>query len=131
MAEIRQFMNEYAPLNRHLKPLTVSSSFLSFGDRVDLLTLYIMEAHAEDTWPFGLPVKYNQTHTIEQRAAVARDFISQNNYEFPIMLDVPPGNEFDKLFAAWPLRFYVIEGGRITFICEPYGTALFLNEFIS
>jgi hypothetical protein len=69
----------------------------------------------------SLFLRYNQTHTIEERAAVARDFIAHNDYDFPIMLDVPPKNEFDKLFAAWPLRFYVIENGRLTFICEPYG----------
>lgn len=99
-----------------------------FGDRVDLLTVYISEAHAQDTWPLGLKIKYNQTHTIEERAAVARDFIVHNKYEFPIMLDVPPTNEFDKLFAAWPLRFYVIENGRLTFICEPYGEYILITD---
>jgi len=99
-----------------------------FGDRVDMLTVYISEAHAQDTWPLGLKIKYNQTHTVEERATVARDFIAHNKYEFPIMLDVPPGNEFDKLFAAWPLRFYVIEGGRVTFICEPYGEYILISD---
>lgn len=92
-----------------------------FGDRVDLLTVYIMEAHATDTWPLGLEVAYKQTHTLTERAAVARDFIRDNAYEFPLALDVPPENAFNELFAAWPLRFYVIENRRLTFICEPYG----------
>jgi hypothetical protein len=102
-----------------------------WNSRVDLLTVYISEAHAMDTSPLGLPIKYNQTHNIEQRAAVAKDFIKHNNYEFPILLDVPPQNEFDKLFAAWPLRFYVIENGRLNFICEPYGEYVLISDLNS
>jgi len=99
-----------------------------FSDRVDLLTVYIMEAHAQDTWPLGLKVKYNQTHSIEARAAVARDFVRDNSYEFPLLLDAPPENAFDTMFAAWPLRFYVIEQRRITFICEPYGEYILISD---
>jgi len=103
----------------------------NFGDRVDMLTVYISEAHAQDTWPLGLAIKYNQTHSIEERAKVARDFLAQNDYPYPLMLDVPPANEFDKLFAAWPLRFYVIEQGRLTFICEPYGEFVLISDLAS
>jgi len=99
-----------------------------FGDRVELLTVYISEAHALDTWPLGLKTRYNQTHTIEQRAAVARDFIHNENFEFALRLDAPPANAFDALFAAWPLRFYVVENKKITFICEPYGEYILISD---
>lgn len=92
------------------------------GNNIDLLTVYISEAHAEDTWPLGLPVSYNQTHTLEERARVARDFLRDNAYPYPLVLDAPPKNAFNALFAAWPLRFYVFDDNRLSFLCEPYGT---------
>jgi len=100
-----------------------------YGGRIDLLTVYILEAHAADTWPLGMKICYKQTHTIEQRAKVACDFVSDNQYEFEVMLDEPPANAFNELFAAWPLRFWVIENKKVTFICEPYGEYILVSDF--
>jgi len=81
-----------------------------------------MEAHAEDTWPLGFDVQYNQTHTIEARALVARDFIKDNNFNYPMRIDEAPSNAFNSVFAAWPLRFYVIAPcGQLKYIHEPDG----------
>jgi len=92
-----------------------------------------MEAHAEDTWPLGSDVRYNQTHTIEERAKVAKDFIVQNNYPYTIRIDEAPSNTFNKTFATWPLRFYVIDNGKMCYIHEPEGEYVFvtrLTEFL-
>jgi len=93
------------------------------------LTVYILEAHAADTWPIGSDVVYNQTTTIEERSAVARDFIEHNNYEFPIRID-PPQNPFNNVFAAWPLRFFVIDPkeSRMNYICEPFGDIIAVSD---
>jgi len=101
-----------------------------FGAHVNFLTVYILEAHANDTWPIGSDVVYNQTHSLEQRAVVARDFIKQNDYEFPIRIDAPPQDAFNALFAAWPLRFYVIEprGSKLVYICEPLGDIIAVSD---
>jgi len=97
-----------------------------FGSEISFVTIYIMEAHAGDTWPMGFEVCYNQTNTTEERCAVARDFVSQNNYEFPVRIDPPPKDAFNSLFAAWPLRFYVIDNDNenntvMKYIAEPLG----------
>jgi len=75
-----------------------------------------------------MKVSYNQTHSIEDRANVANDFIRDNQYEFELVLDAPPANAFDTLFAAWPLRFYVFEKQKVTFICEPYGEYILVSD---
>jgi len=94
------------------------------------LTVYIMEAHAEDTWPLGLEQSYNQTYTLAARAQVARDFISQNNYHYTLRLDEAPSNTFNTVFAAWPLRFFVIEpDGRLAYIHEPEGAVVSVKSF--
>lgn len=99
-----------------------------YGSKISFLTVYIMEAHASDTWPMGFEVAYPQTTTIQERCAVARDFIEQNKYEFPIRIDPPPNDAFNTLFAAWPLRFYVInEDWTINWIAEPFGDLMLVK----
>jgi len=89
-----------------------------------------LEAHAEDTWPIGSTICYNQTHTIEDRAKVARDFIRDNKYEFTIRIDDAPSNAFNDTFAAWPLRFYLIEpNGKVAYIHEPEGPFVMIKTF--
>jgi len=96
-----------------------------------------MEAHASDTWPMGFEVEIPQTHTNEQRCAAANNFITRDSYEFSTRIDEAPSNEFNKFFAAWPLRFYVIEIllGKPTMTCihEPEGDLVLvkrLHEFL-
>jgi len=96
-----------------------------------------MEAHASDTWPMGFEVEIPQTHTSEQRCTAAKDFIVNNSYDFTTLIDEAPANEFNKFFAAWPLRFYVIEMIKskptMTYIHEPEGDLVLvqrLHEFL-
>jgi len=90
-----------------------------------------MEAHASDTWPMGFEVQYPQTKTIQERCSVALDFIKDNAYDHPIRIDPPPKDAFNTLFAAWPLRFYVInDDSTINWIAEPFGD-LMLVSFLS
>jgi len=91
-----------------------------------------MEAHASDTWPMGFEVEIPQTHTCEQRCKAANDFMKNSDYEFTTRIDEAPANEFNKLFAAWPLRFYVIEkiNGKalMTYIHEPEGDLVLVRR---
>lgn len=99
-----------------------------FKDIVDFLTIYILEAHAEDTWPMGFNIQYYQTFTLEARAKVARDFISQNSYELPLRIDEAPSNKFNSVFAAWPLRYYLLSPtGQLLYIHEPEGPCVFIK----
>jgi len=75
-----------------------------FGARITFLTVYILEAHTADTWPIGSDVVYNQTKNLEDK--------------------------FNTLFAAWPLRFYVIDGktSKLNYICEPFGDIIAVSD---
>ena len=98
-----------------------------FASTVNFLCVYIQEAHAIDTWPFGLEQSYRTTHTIDERCNVAREFIQCEQFEQELLIDVPPLSKFNELFAAWPLRFYVIDAdvveksAKVSFIADPYG----------
>jgi hypothetical protein len=100
----------------------------AYKDRVHFLTIYILEAHAEDTWPIGSNIRYNQTFTLEDRAKVARNFITENSYELPVRIDEAPSNKFNTVFAAWPLRYYMIDPtGKLLYIHEPEGSLVLIK----
>jgi len=83
------------------------------------LGVYLTEAHAADEWPVGPSISFcNQPKTIQDRCQLAQQYKEEAEISFPMMVD-NMDNDFDKLFAAWPLRFYVIENGKLIFKAQP------------
>jgi len=81
--------------------------------------VYIEEAHARDEWPIGATIScIDQPKTLEERVSAAREFVSEFDYRIPVLID-SMDNHFQKAFAVWPFRFYVIEGGRVALKAEP------------
>ncbi len=80
--------------------------------------MYIREAHPTDEWQMPSNetdgVCYRQPRTTDQRVAIARDFVSRFHYTIPLLVD-PIENGFDAVYAGWPERLYVIEGGVIRY----------------
>mmetsp|Transcript_12373 Transcript_12373/g.13700 ORF Transcript_12373/g.13700 Transcript_12373/m.13700 type:complete len:120 (+) Transcript_12373:1493-1852(+) len=88
------------------------------GRNVNFLTVYIVEAHASDEWPVGDPLKITQPRTTIERCGVARSFVKEYQYQLPMLVDTIE-NSFEQAYAAWPIRFYVIEDGTVTFVAQP------------
>ena len=117
----------------------LSELYNIYSKYINFRFIYILEAHAQDEWPIcssrwsptEMPIKYNQTRTIEQRLVVAKDFIRDFNFPIPTVIDKPEENLFEKLYAPWPVRIYIIDKDyRLTYIAEPSETMLELNELI-
>ena len=94
-----------------------------YGDRAEFVTVYIKEAHPEDEWQMDSNedegVCYPQPKTMEQRLAIANDFVKRLDYPLPLLVD-PIDNPANQLYAGWPERFYVIdESGKIVYKGEP------------
>jgi hypothetical protein len=90
-----------------------------YKDRADFLTVYVREAHPTDEWQMKSNVKedvcYAQPKTLEQRVAIAQDFVQRQKYPLPFGID-DMNNEADLAYSAWPERLYVIdEHGRIAY----------------
>jgi len=95
---------------------------------VQWVLVYICEAHAEDEWPIGAPVvAVNQHKTVEQRAKACADCLDALGAKLPTVLDSME-NEFNDLYAAWPLRFYLIDNGVIEHIAMPTQGAYDMTE---
>jgi type I thyroxine 5'-deiodinase len=94
-----------------------------YADRARFLTVYIKEAHPEDEWQMDSNEKedvcYPQPKTLEQRVAIANDFVKRFHYDVPILVD-DMENAANETYAGWPERFYILdESGKIVFKGKP------------
>ena len=96
--------------------------------------MYVEEAHAQDEWPISSgrynqgrgPVHVNQPTTSMERISVAQQFLKDYNIpvgsdnRLQVACDAPEhGHPFEKSYAPWPLRLYVIESGKMCYIAQP------------
>ncbi|CAF1369777.1 unnamed protein product [Rotaria sp. Silwood1] len=92
-----------------------------YQDHVDMITIYIEEAHAVDEWPIGSRICYVQPKTDEDRISIAYDFIKATNYHIPLLIDpVSNNNPFSQVYSPWPIRFYIIDHmKKFSYIAQP------------
>ena len=84
--------------------------------------VYILEAHATDTWPMPSS-RYNPTgevvniptHTcIEERVAAAKALVDSMKVQGEVLVDTMD-DIFNTEYSAWPVMFYAIRGGKLEF----------------
>jgi len=87
-----------------------------------MVNVYIREAHPSDGWELDFNkstgVCYTQTHTLEDRLAVARRFadaIEGDAKHIPIVVDDPVTNAVDMAYEAPPERMVIVLNGRVVF----------------
>ncbi len=93
--------------------------YTDYKEHADFLTVYVREAHPADEWQMKSNVKedvcYAQPKNLEQRVAIANDFIKRFHYPLPLGID-DVNNAANDIYAAWPERIYIIdETGRIAY----------------
>ena len=81
--------------------------------------MYVREAHPTDEWQMKSNVKddvcYAQPKTLEQRAAIAKDFTARYKFPLPFGID-EMSNAADNAYAAWPERLYIVdETGHVAY----------------
>jgi len=97
----------------------VVNIYNDYKERADFLTVYVREAHPTDEWQMTSNVKedvcYAQPRNLEQRVAIATDFIKRFHYPLPLGVD-DVNNGANDVYAAWPERIYIIdETGHIAY----------------
>lgn len=114
---------------------TLHAALDKYKQKCDFLTIYILEAHAQDKWPIsssrynpgGKPVKINQHTTQEERIKVAHEFIQAFEYKVPTLVD-SIDNSFESQYFGWPFRFYIIKNGKLAFKAMPKDAMYDFNE---
>lgn len=97
-----------------------------FAATADFLFVYVLEAHAQDEWPISSgryapdkkPIIINQPRTTDRRRELAKEFSEKFDVKFPMVVD-PVENPFDDVYAAWPLRFYILQDGKLVHKAQP------------
>jgi hypothetical protein len=66
--------------------------------------------------------------TLEERRRVAKEFAEQFKVSLPILID-PIADPFEKAFAAWPDRIYVLDAaGKVAHKGQPGPGGFKVNE---
>jgi len=101
-----------------------------------MLVVYIDEAHAADEWSIQSaryngdrgPVNIVQSRTLEERREAASAFAHDFGFMQAGVLSVvdnpegggrPNGGRFQTAFNPWPVRFFVLQEGKVKFISVP------------
>lgn len=89
-------------------------------EKKNIILLYITEAHAADVWNIGLSAgEIINTHkTIEDRLNAVKLLKEKFNLSVPVYAD-NMNDEFEKVFACWPFRNFIIESGKVSYIGQP------------
>ena len=115
----------------------INRDFAKKDDSSDYVFLYVEEAHATDEWPISssrfMPndeiVSIKQPVTSSERVTVARDFAKTFDVSsMTVLIDDPKDNAFEKAYAPWPIRMYVIENGKLQYISAPTDCSHDLGE---
>jgi len=88
------------------------------------VTVYITEAHAADEWPVGKTISaHKQPTSTQERCGLASEFSSTRLTNVPMLVD-NISNGFQKAFAAWPFRYYLVKDGKIVHKAQPSPVSL-------
>lgn len=104
----------------------LNALYREFEGKVDMVTVYIEEAHAIDEWPMGDGAKGSefkgivQPQTLAERADAANLLVTDLGYEIPLVVD-NMNNEVRIKYACWPLRFYIIDQQQVWYKAQPSG----------
>lgn len=95
--------------------------------------VYVEEAHAEDEWPIATPRPF----AVAQQHAELRDRLSaavKLRRELPPLATLPMyldgmGNDFQRLYGAWPTRLYYFDRGELALKADAVDATFDLMAF--
>jgi hypothetical protein len=89
-----------------------------YGDKVEWVSIYLKEAHAQDVWPLGQHFCVDDHKSVEDRIAAAKKYTDKFKFQIPMVVD-GMGNEFLFTYLAHPERFYAFHDLKLQFKAQP------------
>ena len=91
----------------------------SIYKNINIVFIYISEAHATDVWPIGLSAGVlNKKHrTLDDRIRCAKDMIHEHHFKVPVYVDNMK-NGYRDSYSAWPFRIYGFKMNKIEYISD-------------
>lgn len=91
-----------------------------YKEILNVIIIYISEAHAKDEWPISHYNERNQHRNLKERISAAkRIFKDGNNFNMKILnvyCDNFSQNNFESRFCGWPERAYLLKGMMLEYI---------------
>jgi len=85
-----------------------------------VVIVYIMEAHASDTWPMAFKGEKPSPKDLNQRIKYAQACAAEHGFpvSFRVLVDSMT-NDFNAAFGAWPTCYYVVgEDKKLNYVGE-------------
>jgi hypothetical protein len=104
----------------------------SYKEKVNIIMVYISEAHATDEWPLSKKITIKQHQTIEERITAVKLMKEKFNCEFDIYTDsLEEDKSFEKVYSGWPERGYIVYKGKLEYVsyAEVNSRMLWFKEF--
>jgi hypothetical protein len=122
----------WPPLRPHINDLNKFYEARKRDPKINIIFIYIQEAHASDVWPIGKSAgALNKKHKIlSNRIQCAEEFRKENGLKMPVYVDNMK-DEFEDAFSAWPLRFYILEGNTFEHIPVPRNSSYDWNALFN
>ncbi len=89
---------------------------LELQDKINLIFIYISEAHAVYEWPISLKYYSKQQTTIEERIHTVEKFKEEFKLSYKVYVDSFSGNNFESVYAGWSEIGYIIYNNNIEYI---------------
>ncbi len=92
-----------------------------YCDKIDIIVIYISEAHAEDEWPISNIYLTPQHKTLEDRLKAAQCFVDSKKFDprYVFVDSISEGSQssnFESVYAGWPERGYIFFQNKIQYI---------------
>ena len=88
---------------------------------VNIIVIYISEAHAADEWNLSKQFSIPQHKTVEQRIEVAKKYVVENecfkSVSFELFVDsIEHDKSFERQYCGWPERGFIVYKNKIEYI---------------
>jgi hypothetical protein len=90
--------------------------FERFSEKINIILIYISEAHAADEWPVSNINKTPQHKSIQDRITACREVKLPNGLK--IYCDSLEERNFESTYSAWPERALLVEGNVLKYISQ-------------
>jgi hypothetical protein len=86
------------------------------SEKINIIVIYISEAHAADEWPISHSHKTAQHKSIQERIAAASKVVIPKGLK--IYCDSVEEGNFENIFSAWPERALLVERNVLKYISQ-------------
>lgn len=89
----------------------------NYKEKLNILIIYISEAHAKDEWPISHKNLTNQHKNLEERIHAAKEVLNvYPKLRSKVYVDSFDNKNYENEFCGWPERAYLIKNNKIKYL---------------